>query len=113
MTRQDCHLCTDAWKLLQTYQKQHDFVLETVDVDSDPDLVAKYGNCVPVVLVNGQVRFRGRVNEVLLRRLIEGRTLMYAFATRERSVQPTDARAIRFKQDFTFRFAPIFAIPCR
>ncbi len=72
VTRQDCHLCTDAWKLLQTYQKQHDFVLETVDVDSDPDLVAKYGNCVPVVLVNGQVRFRGRVNEVLLRRLIEG-----------------------------------------
>jgi glutaredoxin len=72
VTRQDCHLCSDAWKLLQTYQKRHGFALEALDVDSDADLVAKYGNCVPVVLVDGQVRFRGRVNEVLLRRLLEG-----------------------------------------
>jgi hypothetical protein len=44
--------------------------LATVDVDSDPELVARHGDCVPVVTVNGKVRFRGAVNPVLLARLL-------------------------------------------
>jgi hypothetical protein len=43
-----------------------------VDIDTDPDLVARYGTEVPVVTVNGKVRFRGEVNRVLLERLLEG-----------------------------------------
>jgi hypothetical protein len=41
-----------------------------VDIDRDPELVARFSTCVPVVELDGKVRFRGRVNEVLLRRLI-------------------------------------------
>jgi hypothetical protein len=41
-----------------------------VDVEGDPELAARYGDSVPVVTVNGKVRFRGRVNDVLLRRLL-------------------------------------------
>lgn len=69
-TRQGCHLCEDAWEMLQEEQRRHGFVLEAVDVDSAPDLVEQYGECVPVVLVDGKVRFRGRVNAVLLKRLL-------------------------------------------
>ncbi len=74
VTRRDCHLCADAWLLLERYQKNHGFHLEAVDVDTDAALVAKHGDCVPVVLVNGEVRFRGRVNEVLLARILDKRT---------------------------------------
>jgi glutaredoxin len=69
-TRAGCHLCEQAWAQLQEAQQQHGFDLQSVDVDSDPALVAAHGDCVPVVLVNGKVRFRGRVNPVLLKRLL-------------------------------------------
>jgi hypothetical protein len=42
-----------------------------VDVDTDPELAAQYGTEVPVIAVNGKVRFRGAVNPVLLKRLLD------------------------------------------
>jgi glutaredoxin len=68
-TRRGCHLCDDAWKLLEDARLRHGFTLETFDVDSNHDLTERYGMEVPVVTVDGVVRFRGRVNAVLLRRL--------------------------------------------
>ena len=68
-TRKGCHLCETAWDLLVAEQRRHGFALEKVDVDTDPALAAEHGLHVPVVVVNGQVRFRGVVNAVLLRRL--------------------------------------------
>ncbi len=70
-TRYGCHLCAVAWQLLQREQQRHGFALTAVDVDGDPELMARYGNWVPVVTVNGRVRFRGGVNEILLRRLLK------------------------------------------
>lgn len=69
-TRAGCHLCDDAWTLLQQYQARHNFQLEARDVDTEPALRAQYGDCVPVVTFDGKVRFRGRVNPVLLERLL-------------------------------------------
>jgi hypothetical protein len=69
-TRHGCHLCDDAWELLSRYQARHGFALEAKDVDATPEWVQAHGDCVPVVLVNGKVRFRGKVNEVLLRRIL-------------------------------------------
>jgi glutaredoxin len=69
-TRRGCHLCEDAWQVLQEEQRRHGFPLQAVDVDGDPELAARYGLCVPVVTVNGEVRFRGAINRVLLARLL-------------------------------------------
>jgi glutaredoxin len=69
-TRAQCPLCDEAWNLLLRYQEAHGFALEKKDVDASEDLTREFGNCVPVVLVNGKVRFRGRVNEVLLQRIL-------------------------------------------
>jgi glutaredoxin len=69
-TRRGCHLCEDAWALLQREQGRYGFALEAVDVDADPALVERYGTEVPVVAVNGKVRFRGVVNPHLLKRLL-------------------------------------------
>jgi len=70
ITRKGCHLCEDALALLEEVRNLYGIGLEIVDVDTSPDL-AKYGDCVPVVLVNDKVRFRGKVNPVLLKRLLE------------------------------------------
>jgi glutaredoxin len=69
-TRQGCHLCEDAWRLLEKEQKRHQFQLDVVDVDTERKLVEQFGDLVPVVTVNGQVRFRGGINAVLLDRLL-------------------------------------------
>jgi glutaredoxin len=68
-TRQGCHLCEQAWQQLEQAQHQYHFALQQVDVDADTELVREYGECVPVVVVNGRVRFRGVINPVLLKRL--------------------------------------------
>jgi glutaredoxin len=69
-TREECGCCHKALDLLKGYQRRHRFAIETVDIDADPDLVALYGTTVPVVAVDGKVRFRGVVNPVLLERLL-------------------------------------------
>lgn len=65
-TRAGCHLCEDAEALLV----RHGLRPKLVDIDADPDLVARYTDCVPVVVMDGVERFRGRVSEPLLRRLL-------------------------------------------
>jgi glutaredoxin len=69
-TRKGCHLCETAWQRLQARQSIHGFTLESIDVDDDQELAARYGHEVPVVTVNGKVRFRGEVSEILLDRLL-------------------------------------------
>jgi hypothetical protein len=68
LTRAGCHLCDEAWDMLDRLQGRYGFVLRPQDVDADPELVRKHGERVPVVLVNGKERFWGRINPVLLRR---------------------------------------------
>src|SRR5437660_8225732 len=68
-TRRGCHLCEKVWEQLEVARRYYGFALAAVDVDSDPLLAAEHGLHVPVVAVNGKVRFRGVVNPVLLDRL--------------------------------------------
>src|SRR5947209_3938799 len=58
-TRAGCPLCEKAEKVLRQAQRAFHFPLEIVDIKSDGDLSARYGDCVPVVTVNGKLRFRG------------------------------------------------------
>lgn len=68
-SRVGCHLCDDAAVALA----RHGLDFEVIDVDSDPALKARFNACVPVVFIDGRERFRGRVNELLLRRLLAQR----------------------------------------
>ncbi len=68
-SRQGCHLCDEAAALLARYGLQ----VEQVDIDQDPLLRGRYDQCVPVVVIDGKERFRGRVDELLLRRLLARR----------------------------------------
>ncbi len=71
-TRNGCHLCEEAWAVVEAARKRHGFTLTAVDVDADPALAQQHGECVPVVSIDGKVRFRGRVNAVLLERMLGG-----------------------------------------
>jgi glutaredoxin len=71
-TRRGCHLCEDAKGYLGRARRRYGFALREVDVDTDPDLAARYGQEVPVVEIDGRVRFRGAVNPVLMERLLRG-----------------------------------------
>ena len=70
-TRESCPLCDEAWKLLQRYQKRFRFELEAIDIGESEELTREFGNCIPVVVIAGKVRFRGHVNEVLLQRILK------------------------------------------
>jgi glutaredoxin len=71
-TRPGCHLCEEAWRLLEALQERYGFLLEAVNVDDSAELAQRYGEQVPVVLVNDKVRLWGRVNLFLLERLLRG-----------------------------------------
>ena len=69
--RDGCHLCDEALELLQRYSAYLPPIHE-VDVDADSASRERFDTAVPVVEIDGKIRFRGRVSELLLRRLIEG-----------------------------------------
>lgn len=69
-TRKECCCCHKALDLLNDRRRRHRFALAEVDIDADPALVAAHGQWVPVVAVDGKVRFRGVVNPALLDRLL-------------------------------------------
>ena len=65
-TRSGCHLCDDAQSTLE----RCGVTPELVDIDSTPELLSRFDTCVPVVEIDGRIRFRGAVNEVLLQRIL-------------------------------------------
>jgi glutaredoxin len=69
-TRQNCHLCEDAHRVLTEEQWRYGFAMEVRDIDLDAELKREFGECVPVVAVNGRVHLRGGINRVLLRRIL-------------------------------------------
>ncbi|MCG8584354.1 MAG: glutaredoxin family protein [Pirellulales bacterium] len=68
-TREGCHLCDDARQLLAGFG----IVPAEVDIDKNAELLDKFDECVPVVEIDGKVRFRGRIDPVLLRRTLRNR----------------------------------------
>lgn len=48
--REDCHLCQDMIVALQNLQGQVSFEFQVVDIDSDPKLIALYGEKIPVLM---------------------------------------------------------------
>lgn len=69
-TRKGCHLCDDAHRVLA----QHGIEPSVIDIDTDAMLRVKFDTCVPVVEIDGKVRFRGQIDPVLLKRLLPNRS---------------------------------------
>jgi len=69
-TRRGCCLCDDALAVVEAARAEAAFSLEIVDIDGDPALVARWGDKIPVVTVDGRMHAKYRVDrEALLRRV--------------------------------------------
>lgn len=52
-TRVGCHLCDEARTVVAAVCAERDAVWVEVDIDTDPELVRRYTDEVPVTLVDG------------------------------------------------------------
>ncbi|MFO0629024.1 MAG: glutaredoxin family protein [Polyangiales bacterium] len=66
-TRARCHLCEVAAEVLDDVREDLPFELDVVDIDGDDALRARYRTDIPVVLLDGELLFRYRVDADVLR----------------------------------------------
>jgi hypothetical protein len=70
--RAGCHLCDDAREVVRRVADDTGAGWTELSVDDDPDLLARYSEQVPVVLVDGAQHDFWRVDEQRLRRALAG-----------------------------------------
>jgi len=72
--RHDCELCEQMLADLERFGRAHPLPpLEVLDVDSDPQLQRRHGLHVPVLLLDGSVVCRHRLDPGELARLLKPR----------------------------------------
>jgi len=81
-SRTNCPLCDTAMHVLQEYAR---FLpaIQVVLIDGNELLEQQFGQSIPVVEVDGRVRFRGIVSAELLERMIAGRQRQQLLATQD------------------------------
>lgn len=70
-TRADCRLCDEAFAVLERAARRAPLAIEAVDIAGNDDLERLHGERIPVVYIDGRERFWGRVDPVLLRRILD------------------------------------------
>jgi glutaredoxin len=68
-----CHLCDRAKDVIERCRGRAEFELRVVDISLDAELLARYGNDIPVVLLDGQEIARHVVRERKLLELLQQR----------------------------------------
>jgi glutaredoxin len=66
----DCCLCDEALKVLEEAGKHIPFDIEKKDISGDAALVSLYGMDIPVILIDGRIVFRHRVDHDRLMALL-------------------------------------------
>jgi glutaredoxin len=71
-SRPGCHLCDDARAVVAAVCAELDAGWTEVDITTDPDLERRYGEEIPVTLVDGEQHDFWRVDASRLRRALTG-----------------------------------------
>ena len=66
VSRHNCHLCHVVHRVAEQVRQELVFDLVEMDVDSDPRLVAQYGDQVPREAIN-KARWRNPISRILSR----------------------------------------------
>lgn len=69
-TRAGCCLCDQAKAILE----KHGLAIHEINIDADPELKQRYDYLVPVIEIDGKERFRGQIDETLLRRFLDAKS---------------------------------------
>ena len=72
-SRPGCHLCDDMKAVVERVAGSRPITIEIVDISADPQLEARYGLEIPVLLVDGKKAAKFRVTEEELLRIFEAR----------------------------------------
>ncbi|MGI9104325.1 MAG: glutaredoxin family protein [Terriglobales bacterium] len=62
-SRKGCHLCDVVKESLERLRARAAFTWREVDIDTDPELRARYNEEVPVVFINGRKAFKYHLDE--------------------------------------------------
>ncbi len=62
-SRPGCHLCDEAKEVIERARRRLGFAVRVINIETDPELEKKYGEQIPVVLLNGVLAFKYRVDE--------------------------------------------------
>lgn len=73
VSRVGCHLCDDGREVVRRVVERAGERFTEVDVDADPELLRRYSDRVPVVLVDGAETDFGRLDETRLAEALAGR----------------------------------------
>ena len=68
-----CHLCDKMKEVIDVVAARVPFALEVVDISTDPDLQARYGLQIPVLVIDGTKVAKYRVTESELEAKLAGR----------------------------------------
>ena len=74
-SRPGCHLCQEMKVLVERVVRDTHATarIQEIDIANDPDLEARYGLEIPVLLVNGRKAAKYRVTEEELTRILTAR----------------------------------------
>lgn len=72
-SRKGCHLCDVVKEMLTGVQSEADFRWSEVDIDSDPELRARFDIEVPVVFIDGKKAFKYRADREQFLKVLAGR----------------------------------------
>ena len=71
-SRANCHLCDDARVVIAAVCAELGTSYDEIDIDSDPELQRRFGEEIPVTLVDGRQHDFWRVSAARLRAALDG-----------------------------------------
>ena len=69
-SRPGCHLCEEMKTVINRMAADSQVALTEIDISTDPDLEARYGTEIPVLIADGKKVAKYRISETELRRII-------------------------------------------
>ena len=73
-SRPGCHLCDDMKAVVVRVAHSIPLAFQEIDISGDPDLERRYGEEIPVLLVDGRKAAKYRITETELRHIVAGRS---------------------------------------
>ena len=69
-SRHGCHLCDVMKEEVAQIQTDLEFTIEIIYIDKNTELEEKYGEQVPVILINGEIHDFFKLNETRFRKAL-------------------------------------------
>ncbi len=70
-TRRGCHLCELMKAEIERSSRRGEYQLSEVDIDSDAQLVQRWGHSIPVLEIGGQIAFKSKLTPADFERKFE------------------------------------------